>query len=394
MKKIGFVIPWYGEDISGGAETELRGLIHHLSETGVELEVLTTCVKDFRSDWNVDFHTPGVDNSAGFPVRRFPVRKRDVNAFDQINAKLMQGQMVTDEEEEVYQREMINSPALYAHIREKKNEYGLFVFIPYMFGTTYFGIQECYEKAVIIPCLHDESYAHMKIFREKFSKVAGMIFHSDPERLLAERLYNVKGKTFSNLGEGIDTDFGFDARRFSQKYQIHSPFILYAGRKDAGKKVDELIRFFVEYKKRKPSDLKLVLLGGGEIAIPSDEVIDLGFVPAQDKYDAYAAASVFCNPSQFESFSIVIMESWIAGTPVLVNGKCAVTKDFIQKSNGGLYYDSYAEFAGCLDYLLSHAQTSEQMGRNGCAFVKSHFSWPVIVDQYTRYFESFESVEK
>ena len=26
MKKIGFVIPWYGEDIPGGAEMELRGL--------------------------------------------------------------------------------------------------------------------------------------------------------------------------------------------------------------------------------------------------------------------------------------------------------------------------------------------------------------------------------
>ena len=39
MKKTGFVAPWYGEKIGGGAEAELRGLIHHLADAGVPLEV-------------------------------------------------------------------------------------------------------------------------------------------------------------------------------------------------------------------------------------------------------------------------------------------------------------------------------------------------------------------
>ena len=39
MKKIGFVIPWFGFDIPGGAEAELKGLVLHLSEAGVPLEV-------------------------------------------------------------------------------------------------------------------------------------------------------------------------------------------------------------------------------------------------------------------------------------------------------------------------------------------------------------------
>ena len=51
-KKIAFVAPWYGEKISGGAETLLRELVHHLQDAGVKLEVLTTCVESFRSDWN------------------------------------------------------------------------------------------------------------------------------------------------------------------------------------------------------------------------------------------------------------------------------------------------------------------------------------------------------
>ena len=89
MKKIGFVIPWYGETIGGGAEAELRGVVHHLQDAGVELEVLTTCVEKFASDWSVNFHKPGLTEEAGIPVRRFPVRRRDEAAFGFINNKLM-----------------------------------------------------------------------------------------------------------------------------------------------------------------------------------------------------------------------------------------------------------------------------------------------------------------
>ena len=55
MKKIGFVVPWYGEKISGGAESETRDLVKNLHAKGIEVEILTTCVKQFTSDWNKIF---------------------------------------------------------------------------------------------------------------------------------------------------------------------------------------------------------------------------------------------------------------------------------------------------------------------------------------------------
>ena len=391
MKKIAFVTPWYGEDISGGAETFLRGLVHHLYDAGVELEVLTTCVRDFRSDWSADYHPAGVSLCAGIPVRRFPVRPRDTAAFDRVNTRLMKNQRITEKEETIFQREMVNSPSLYQYISETEDEYSLFVFIPYMFGTTYYGVQSCGRKAVLIPCLHDEAYAYMKILKQCFAQTAGMAFLSEPERILAQRIYGVSGRTFQDLGAGVDTEATGDAAGFRRKYQIANPFLLYAGRKDAGKKVDVLIQSFLAYKKRNPSELKLVLIGGGNIEFPPNgDVIDLGFVPVQDKHDAYAAASVFCNPSQFESFSLVIMESWRAERPVLVNGDCAVTTDFVRKSNGGLYYQNYAEFEKCLQYLRTHPDTAQQMGRNGRDFVLRNFSWNVIVKKYTEYFKMVE----
>lgn len=391
MKRIAFVIPWYGEDIPGGAEAELRGLAHHLLDAGVDLEVLTTCAREFRSDWGADAHRPGKSVCAGVPVRRFPVRKRDKAAFDEVLAKLLGGRMITLREEETYLRETVNSPELCEYIRGHRDEYALFVFIPYLYGTTYYGVQQCFEKAVMIPCLHDECYAGMRLFAQVFPRVRGMIFLSDPERELAERLYGVRGKAFATLGGGLNADFSADAGRFREKYGVGGPFVLYAGRKDAGKRVDELIRYFVRYKQSRPSDLRLVLLGGGRIELPSEEILDLGFVPAQDKYDAYAAARAFCNPSQMESFSIVIMESWMAGTPVLVNGHCEVTTDFVKKAGGGLYYTCYGQFAAALDYLLEHEDTARRMGASGRAFVRENFAWDVIVDRYTRYFEALAS---
>lgn len=390
MKTIGFVTPWYGDKIPGGAEMELRGLVKHLIAAGVKCEILTTCVEKFGSDWNVNYHKAGFTVEGGVPVRRFRVRKRDTAAFDQVNAKLMQGKPVSESEENIYQTEMINSPELYAFIEKKQEEYSLFVFIPYMFGTTYQGCQICPKKSILIPCLHDESYAYMLNLKRAFSNVAGMIFHSEPERLLAEHLYGQSGEGFANLGEGLDTDFETSAERFRKKYHIDQSFILYAGRKEEGKRVHVLVDYFARYKRRNSSDLKLVLIGGGEIDLPSEDIIDLGFVPAQDKYDAYAAASVFCNPSQFESFSLVIMESWLAGRPVIVNGDCAVTRSFVSQCNGGLYYENYLEFEKCVTYMLTHAEVANQMGQNGQKFVQGNFTWDVIVDRYKKYFEQME----
>ena len=149
MKKIGFVIPWYADGIPGGAEMELREVASHLHYAGIPVEILTTCVKEFGADWSENYYKEGEDSTAnGITIRRFKVRKRDTAAFDAVNLKLMNKTPVTAEEEDTFLREMVNSPDLYEYMREKTDAYSLFVFIPYMFGTTYNGAQVCPEKSV------------------------------------------------------------------------------------------------------------------------------------------------------------------------------------------------------------------------------------------------------
>ncbi len=387
--KLGFVTPWYGDNIPGGAEAELRGIVKHLLGKA-EVEVLTTCVEKFGSDWNKNFHKPGVTVESGVTVRRFNVRKRDTRAFDMVNYKLMKGLRLTADEESTFLDEMINSDDLYAYMDEHKDEYDLFIYIPYMFGTTYNGMSVCPDKSVLIPCLHDESYIYLSPFRELFPRIAGMAFLSDPEKELAERVYDLTDVDDRTLGAGVNTEFTSDAERFRSKFGIKGDFILYAGRKDPGKGVDVLLRYFAEFKSRQDTDLKLVLIGGGSIEIPKsvkDDVIDLGFVDVQDKYDAYAAATLLCQPSFYESFSIVIMESWLAGRPVIVNGKCEVTKNFAKRSNGGLWFENYPEFEGTVNYIIEHRDTADIMGANGRQFVLENFAWDVITKKYLDFFE-------
>ena len=391
MKKIGFVTPWYGENISGGAEAALRDITNHLFQAGMEIEILSTCVKEFHSNWNCNYYKPGVTfESGGIPVRRFKVRKRDVQAFDQVNIKLMNHDMpLSAAEEETFVREMINSPDLYAYIRKNKEEYSAFVFIPYMFGTTYYGVQECFEKAVMIPCFHDESYVYMKNFHDVFSKVAGMMFNAQPEAELTERVFDIRNVKAEVMGLGVDTHLTFDADRFREKYHITEPFILYAGRKDVGKNIYTLVDYYHEYIYRKDTDLKLVLLGGGDIKIPAgmkDKIIDLGFVPIQDKYDAYAAAELLCQPSKNESFSYVIMESWLCERPVLVHKHCNVTENFARVSNGGLCFENYFEFEGAVDYILEHPKQAKIMAMQGKRYVLDNFDWDVMIEKYRNYF--------
>lgn len=389
MKKIGFVIPWYGPDIPGGAEAALRGLAEHMADAGVDVEVLTTRVKEFGADWSRNYYPAGRTMVNNVPVVRFDVRERDSEGFDRVNFKFMQGLPVGYEEERIFLEEMVNSPALYEYLRVHKEEYAFYVFTPYMFGTTYYGIQAAPDKAVMIPCFHDESYAYMEHFKEVFSRVRGMIFLAGPEKVLAERLYDTAGVEKAVLGTGVYTDFTGDGERFRSKYHLDKPFILYAGRKDKGKNIYTLLAYYREYVHRHDTDVQLVLIGGGQIEIPEEirsRVHDLGFVPVQDKYDACAAAEALCNPSHNESFSIVIMESWLCGRPVLVSGACAVTKDFVIQSGGGLYFDTFFEFEGALEYFGRHPDMAARMGQCGRDYVMGNFAWDTIVERYTEYF--------
>lgn len=390
--KLAFVTPWYGPDTPGGAEALVRSTAEQLCRRGVPVEVLTTCARDLYSDWGRDHYRPGVEWVRSVPVRRFPVRRgRDRDAFDAINARLVAGGAVSPAEEAIFMREMIYSPALLEYMAEHRQDY-VFLLVPYMFGTTYWGAKVCPERSWLIPCLHDEPYAHLHIYREMFAAVRGVLFLSQPERELAYRLFpEIARKPTEVIGAGVDTEYGGDPAAFRREFGIRGPFILYAGRKEAAKNVPMLIEYFRRYRQIRAVDLQLVLVGGGPLSIEgssAEGVHDLGRISRRALFDAYAAAIVLCQPSAHESFSYVLMEAWVTGTPGLVFERCAVTTDFVRQANGGLYFSDFEEFATCLDVLLARPDLRARLGAQGREYVMTHFTWDRVLQRYLDLFHT------
>jgi glycosyltransferase involved in cell wall biosynthesis len=387
MTTISFVLPWFGPDLPGGAEAEARRTIARLQAAGTPVEVLTTGTRDLYADWGKNYHPAGVSQVNGITVRRFPVESRDRQAFDRLNVRLMNNLPIGRDDERVFLEQMIRAPQLTEFIRREAAD-RLYVYLPYMFSTTYAGILAAPERSVLIPCLHDESYARLAIYQEMFAAARAQVYHTAAEQALADRLFAAPPEQIRVvLGEGVNTDQQADAAHFRRTFGLDGPFVLYAGRREAGKNTPLLLDYWARYwgTEGRARGVKLVLIGPGEVTIPptaAEGIVDLGFVSAQEKTDAYAAAAVFCLPSVNESFSIVLMESWLAGTPALVHAGCAVTVEHARRANGGLYFAGYDEFAATLTYLLDNPATAEQMGLQGRAYVLANYRWDVIIPRY------------
>ena len=381
---LAFVVPWYGREIAGGAEAECRATARALRDRGLPVEILTTCARDHASPW-IDHHPDGVTEEDGFAVRRFKVRPRDPERYGRLQWRLNLGGTLTSFEEEDFVHESINSNDLYAYLGGERERYW-YAFIPYCFGTTWEGALVAPERSFLIPCLHDEPFAQLKWTRRVLRAVRGVCFHVPAERALAEGLAGADAARFHLVGEGVDPLPPGDAERFRRTHRVLDPFILYAGRKAAEKNTPLLIEYFARYKLTHPgSRLQLVLIGSGGVRIPprlSLDILDLGFVSAQDKADAYAATLALCQPSLLESFSLVMMEAWLAGAPSLVHGRCRVTRDHCLASNGGLAFEDYFEFVEALELLARDGALRQRLGEAGRAYVLANYTWDRVTDNY------------
>jgi len=185
------------------------------------------------------------------------------------------------------------------------------------------------------------------------------------------------------VGVGSDVPERPDPSRFRRRYGITRPFAIYIGRIDANKGCAELFDYFQRYARTFPRGLDLVLIGHPIMPIPSHHRIHhLGFVSDEDKFDALAAADLLIMPSYFESLSMVALEAWALGRPVLANGRCDVLKGQCIRSNAGLYYESYPEFAETLYSLESNGPLHDRLGKNGRDYFARHYKWSVIESKY------------
>ena len=389
-----FVIPRYGRGIAGGAETLVGSLAQMLARRGDTIEILTTCAKDNRT-WENAFPA-GTSIEDGVVVRRFPIDERNVDKWIPLQIKLSQGNALTVEEELEWMAESVSSIGLYDHIARHHEKYRFLFFAPYLFGTTFWGSLIKPKKSVLIPCLHDESYAYTSVIAQMFRETRGCLFNAAAEKTLAERLYGeIQG---GEVGMGFDPISPEKVEALAPFFDKSFRYLIYVGRKETGKNVQVLVDRFIGFKDQYRdtfSDLKLVVVGGGDFAdverpeaLLRDDVIDLAHVSEEEKFRLMKHSIALCQPSTNESFSIVLMESWLLGTPALVHSHCSVTRDHVVKSGGGLYFANQADFNGTVSELLTNDSLRKTMGQLGDDYVRYYYSWSAVLKRFDEVVES------
>jgi glycosyltransferase involved in cell wall biosynthesis/SAM-dependent methyltransferase len=382
--KVAFVVQRSGREVVGGSETLCLKVAEKMRKLW-DVEILTTCALDYVT-WE-NYYPEGIDIVSSVPIRRFVVdHPRDVDQFNEYSAYVLSKMKTISiaEGEKWMNLQGPISSGLLDFIKRYQDMYDAFIFFTYLYASTYYGLELVSEKAYLVPTAHEEWPIYLPIWDDWFRKPKGFIFNTLQEKQFLENRF--PSVTFNGDVAGIGLDLPEDTSvdRFRKKHALEAPYILYLGRIDPSKGCSELFMFFKRYKAEVAGDLKLVLAGKNVMEIPKyRDIIYLGFIDDQTKFDAISGCEFLVNPSPYESLSIVLIEAWGLNKPTLVTTKSNVLVQQSRRSNAGLWYSDYDEFRECIEYLTKN----KSIGAKGREFVENNYSWDLIKGKYLKLLE-------
>ena len=365
-----FVTPRYG-DFAGGAERAARAFAERCCD-GWEVEVATTCAIDHHR-WANELPV-GVEKIGGIPVHRFAVTTRP--PVDGIRVRTGGGYIdgVRALSRSVW------SADLHRFLVAEAHRFDLILFLPYLFGTSFWGAQVDPARTVLIPCLHDEPEAYLTPMRALLGRVRGTIFLSRSEARLAARLTPLRSPHV--VGVGIDSEpplppSAIDA--FRVQHGLTRPYVVSVGRIEEGKGVDVLVDLVRRYRAER-GELDLVLVGHGPYR-PPGWVRTLGYLDDSSRRAAYAGARAFVSASRLESFSLVLLEAWSERTPGICHRACGPMAEHVRLAGAGRTYAGFAGFAAAIDAYADPAVRADAAER-GRTYVETAYAWPAVRERF------------
>jgi glycosyltransferase involved in cell wall biosynthesis len=388
--KLAVVVQRYGANINGGAELHARYIAEHLAHHA-DVDVVTTCALDYVT-WRNELPR-GRDVVHGLTVHRFPVdRERNVKLFARRSTQVFEQPHSHDDELAWLDSEGPTSRALVKFLRSKREVYDFFLFFSYRYYHSFHGIHAVGSRALLVPTAERDEVIGLSVFGPVFRGVRALMYNSPEERAMITAATSNDDVPGVVVGIGSEVPPRPDPMRFRARYGINGRFAIYVGRIDENKGCRELFEFFLRYARARRASVTLVLIGQAVLEVPEDPRIrHLGFLSDEDKFDAIAAADLLIMPSYFESLSMVALEAWALGRPVLANGRCEVLKGQCVRSNAGLFYETYEEFAEALRSIVDNALLAEALGMNGRVFYRQQYDWPVIERKYLAMLESLKA---
>jgi glycosyltransferase involved in cell wall biosynthesis len=407
--RIAFIVQRYGAEILGGSEYHCRLVAERLAENN-QVEVLTTCARDYVS-WANEY-PEGTDRLRGVTVRRFPTaRTREIEAFNRYSDWIFHNSHGRQDEIEWLRQQGPWAPGLVEYLERHHGQYDILIFFTYLYATTVQGIRIAPSKSLLVPTAHDEPAIRLGIYEEVFTSAAAIAWNTDVERRFVSSRFHLRALVEDVVGCGVDVpdealaDTGDGggiappanreplplhlegpANAFRRRHRMHGPFVLYGGRIDPGKGCEELLEYFQTYR-AEGGDATLMLMGAKLMPLPDDPSVRFaGMLPDAERFHALEAATVVVVPSPYESLSLLALEAFAVGTPVLANARAEVLVDHCRRSNAGLFYADRWEFTEALRLLARDDALRAEMGRNGRRYVDAHYRWSTILTKYERLF--------
>ena len=381
--KVAFVVQRYGPEVVGGAELHCRWIAEHVAARH-DVTVLTTTAIDYLSWRNV--LPAGESRVNGVRVLRFPVaRERRVETFDPVANQVCFFEHTDEEERRWLQEHGPVTPALLDHLRERHQEYDALVFFSYRYWTSYFGLQVAPHKSLLVPTAEHDRVLYLRIFREFFRRPAALVFNTPEEKELIERTTGNQDLPGEVVGTGIERPASVPVDEVAPRLDLLGDYFVYVGRIEPEKGCAVMIDHFLRWQRETRSTATLALFGRSTMSFSENAHVRLmGVVPDGEKLAAIARARALVMPSRHESLSMVVLESWMMGRPVLVNGDCEVLRGQVLRANGGLYYRRYEEFAAAMDLLLGEPALADRLGAQGRAFFQENYAWERVMEKYER----------
>jgi glycosyltransferase involved in cell wall biosynthesis len=374
------VVSRYG-DVPGGAEAHARSVVQHL-RPHFAIEVATTTATDYLT-WKSEL-TAGIDSVDGVSVRRFPVERPRAWNFKLYERRAFRGGHTLEDERAFIDAQGPYAPELLDFLFKRGRDYDHVLFFQYLYYPTVLGLPLIPERVVLVPTAHEEAAIGLSAYKPVFHAPRAIAYNTDEERRMVWRRFRNERVSNEIVGVGIDVPAERNPTRFRTKYGITGPYLLYVGRIGVSKGSRELFANYERWRANDPAhDVSLVLIGDAEIAIPKTSgIVHLGRLSEQDKWDALAGSSAFVMPSLLESLSLVTLEAWAAGRPVIVDARSPVLAGMARRAGAGLAYRGGAEFAEICELLADRPELGDRLGAAGAAFVAGTYTWPRVVDIY------------
>ncbi len=407
----------------------------------VDVEVATTTARDYWT-WENELSAglTWVDHVA---VRRFPVDKPRSRTFKVHERRAFRDGHGLDDETRFVDAQGPVTPDLAEHLFRHGREYDHVLFFTYIYWTTLFGLPIVPERSLLVPTAHDEPAIGLSLYRRVFHLPRAIAFNTHEERAMVHRRFANARIPNEVVGVGVDLPADLDAlpshgalssgshdalpehgslssggpdalpehgslssgrpddptglrpataaraaiaaraERFRAKHSLEGPIFLYLGRIVESKGLQDLWDLWGKWRSPAAPRATLVLAGHREMEIPRRaDIRYVGEVSEDEKWDAFAACTALLVPERLQSLSLVTLEAWSVGRPVICPAAAPVLASMSRRASAGVPYRSSLEFAEICELLVERPELADRLGRAGRDFVARTYTWPVVVEKY------------